>query len=174
MGWWGGGWGDRTPQCAVDVAEAFYAGKTRKRSSCKTDGGSYWFTSKGCEVEIARRLHTPEQIAESVEQAIAGGKYIRSLEFNMRGWRTSTTARHFNALGLKAESRGRQSVRFSINGHYVLGDWSNKWFTKEDILGWPTEHPDDAAARELAEQREAARKYRQGRKFVQLTPDMFA
>lgn len=169
----GYGWGNHTPQCAVDVAEAFYAGRALKRSSCKTNGSSYWFLSKDREVEIARRLVSPEEIADNVERAIAGQAYVKPLEFNIRGWRTPTTARHLNALGLKAECHGTKSSRFTICGHHIPDTLIAQWFTKEDILGWPTEHPEDKAKRLAAAERELARKYRLGRTFVQLTPDMF-
>lgn len=176
MGWWGGGWGDRTPQSAREVAEAFYAGKTRKRSSCFTDGESYYFlSSAGRQVEIARRFTSDVQFVDNVERSLNGLPYARPLEFNLRGWPTPTTARHFCALGLKARCIGIKRPRFMIDGHYMPRDVIEKsvWFTKEDVHMWPTEHPDDAAKRLRAEQRERNRQYRQGREFVQLTPDMF-
>lgn len=174
MGWWGGGWGDHTPQSAKDVAEAFYAGKTRNRSSCKTDGHSYYFISSDKrEVEIARRT-SPEETVEQLAEAVLGRPYVKPLEFNLRGWATPTTARHFNALGLKARCIGIKKPRFTIDGRYMPDDVINKsiWFTLHDVNEWPTEHPDDAVKRLRAEERERNRNYRQGRDFVQLTPEL--
>lgn len=168
MGWWGGGWGNAVPQSGRDVAKAFYAGKPLKRSSCRTDGRSYWFLSSGgLEVEIARRV-PDEELLDVITDIIQGGTPRRQLEFCIRGWRTQTTARHLNALGLKAECRGTKNPRFWVNGRYMPDDWSG-WFTVDDVKSWPTEDPEVVAAELKALQRTQARAYRQGREFVQMT-----
>jgi hypothetical protein len=172
MGWWGGGWGNHVPASAREVAEAFYAGKTKNRSNCRTDGRSYWFvSSEGNQVEIARRVPEDEQL-DQITNALEGRSHRRLLEFCTRGWRTPTTARHFNALGLKAQCHGIKSPRFSIDGRY-MPDSSYGWFTLDDVKGWPKEHPNDKAKRFKAEQRAQARACRQGREFVQMTAPLF-
>ena len=166
---WGGGWGNHVPQSGRDVAKAFYEGRALSRSSCRTDGRSYWFISHGKDqIEIARRLSTEDEILAHVEAALNGLPHRKPLEFNTAGWRTHTTARHFCALGLKAECIGMKSPRFKVNGRYIPDEWAG-WFTLDDVVGWPEEHPDDKAAREKRERRELARQYRQGRAFVQMT-----
>ncbi len=168
MGWWGAGWGNRVPESAREVAKAFYAGKVKNRSSCRTNGLSYWFiSSEGAQVEIARRVPDNEVLAE-MEKALLGLPHQRKLEFSVRGWRTQTTARHLTALGLDARCYGVKRPKFWIKGRYMPDDWAG-WFTLDDVSYWPTEDPEVAAKRKLAEQREQARQYRQGRQFVQMT-----
>jgi hypothetical protein len=173
MGWWGGGWGNHTPQSAKDVAEAFFAGKPRKRSSCKTDGQSYWFlSSNGIEVEIARRLKDNKAVVEAVAASLEGAETWRPLEFTIRGWRTPTTSRHLNALGLKTSCRGIKSPKFWVNGRFMPDNWAG-WFTVDDVQNWPAEDPKVVARAEARRAREQARAYRQGHAFVQMTGRLF-
>lgn len=166
---WGGGWGNHVPQSGRDVAKAFYDGRTLKRSNCRTDGCTYWFVDhQGWEVEIARRLSTEGGILAHVEAALNGLPHRKPLEFSTAGWRTHTTARHFCALGLKAECISTKTPRFRVNGRYIPDEWAG-WFTLDDVADWPKEHPDDKLLREAREARELARQYRQGRTFVQTT-----
>jgi len=169
MGWWGGGWGNHTPQSAKDVAKAFFAGKSLRRSSCRTDGESYWFISSDKrEVEIARRLKDDKAIAEAVAASLEGGLTYKLLEFNIRGWPTPTTARHLSALGLKARCVGQKRPKFWVNGRLMPDNWTG-FFSLDDISAWPDKDPDEVAR----EQRRARAWARKERKFVQLTPSLF-
>jgi hypothetical protein len=169
MTWWGGGWGNHVPQSAKEVAKAFFAGKSLRRSSCRTNGESYWFiNSDGREVEIARRLKDDKAIAEAVVEALSGVETWRPLEFNTRGWRTPTTARHFNALGLKVQCIGRKNVKFWVNGRLMPDSWMG-FFSFDDISAWPDKDPDEVAR----EERRARVWARKERRFVQLTPSLF-
>lgn len=94
---WGGGWGNRTPQTARDVAEAFYAGKARKRGNCRTDGSTYWLEGN----EIAHRV-PDDKVVDEVVKAIEGQTTQRLLEFSFCGWTTEMTCRHLKALGVDA------------------------------------------------------------------------
>lgn len=168
MGQWGGGWGSHTSQSAKDVAAAFFAGKTKKRSSCRTDGNSYVFlASDGREVKIARRVSEDRQLDE-ITRAIMGEPYQRPLEFQIYGYRTPTTARHLNALGLDVQCHGIKSPQFWVNGKLMPDDHFG-WFTANDTKSWWTEHPDDQAKRERLELRARNRAMRQSSDFVQLT-----
>lgn len=167
--WWGGGWGNHVPQSAKEVAEAFFAGKSRRRSSCRTDGKYYWFIPSGrYEIELARRLKDDTAIIEAAAASLAGAITQRPLEFCTGGWLTPTTARHFNALGLKARCQGIKRPKFWINGRLMPDNWSG-WFTLDDISSWPDQDPDEVAQ----EQRRANARARRERKFVQVTPSLF-
>jgi len=169
MGWWGGRRGDHTPQSAKEVAAAFFAGKSLRRSSCRTDGESYWFISSDKrEVQIARRLKDNEAIVAAVVASLDGATTWKPLEFNIRGWRTPTTARHLNALGLKAQCVGWNSPKFWVNGRLMPDNWSG-FFSFDDINAWPDKDPDEVTR----EQRQARAQARRDRKFVQLTPSLF-
>lgn len=140
---WGGGWGQHVPQSGIEVAQAFYAGKPRTRSSCRTDGRSYFFVTGGYEVQIARRTLNDIEKVNEVALAIQGKPYMRPLEFSTKGWPTKTTARHFNALGLRAECRGIKNPKFMINDRYMPESYmfTGKWFALDDVRSWPTELP---------------------------------
>jgi hypothetical protein len=169
---WYGGWENHIPQSGRDVAAAFYAGRTLRRSSCRTDGSTYWFVGDNIEVAIAHRVHK-DQIADEVAKALQGLHSRRPLEFTTSGYWTKTTARHFVCLGLDAEAyRANKADRFKVNGRYMPDNFSG-WFTLEDVASWPTEHPNDKVIREARERRERNRQYRQGRQFVQMTPSLF-
>jgi hypothetical protein len=164
---WGGGWGNRPAQSAEDVAKAFYAGKRLQRSSCRTDGETYWFVTEGRQLAIARRVRDEDRL-DQITLALNGAIYQHPLAFNTCGWRSQTTARHFCALGLKAECFGIKRPQFWVNGRLMPDSFSG-WFTPEMILAWPTEHPDDVTKRARRQQLDAARQYRMGREFVQTT-----
>lgn len=166
---WGGGWGNHTPQSAKDVAKAFFAGKSLRRSSCRTDGQSYWFISSDKrEVEIARRLKDDEAIVKAVVASLEGHTTWRPVEFNIRGWRTPTTARHLNALGLKARCVGQKSPKFWVNERLMPDNWHG-FFSLDDVSAWLNQDPDEVAW----EQRRARAWARKERRFVQLTPSLF-
>lgn len=101
---WGGGWGNRVPQTAKDVAAAFYAGRPCKRGNCETDGETYWLFGNA----IARRTDVAIHVARLLLNEQVGQKY--PLEFSFAGWPTSTTVRHLQALGVDASLRRGQSL----------------------------------------------------------------
>jgi hypothetical protein len=131
MSWWGGH-GNRAPETAKAVAEAFFAGKKRKRSNCRTDGEHYYLEDT-C---IARRIK-PEDIPKAIAAALEGMRWgKRPLEFSYSSWPTQMTARHLKALGVNAECYGRKSPVAKFNGVEVD---SNRWYTPAEIaaLGPP-------------------------------------
>lgn len=141
---WGGGWGNHSPQTARDVAEAFYAGKTRKRSNCHTDGQTYWLEGN----PIAWRI-PDDQMADEVERAMFGKVVRRPLEFSFTGWTTEMTCRHLQALGLDAQihtdwetgprgGRGNSFYVATLNGRAVQ---STVRYTLEELAQMPKWEP---------------------------------
>ena len=140
------GWSNHTPRTAQDVAKAFYAGKKCKRGNCETDGREYKLFGN----VIARRV--PEEDVPSVIAARLNGERTRRLlEYTWAGWPSPTTARHLNALGVRA-SRYGGTARFNDR---PCNDCT--WYTPEEIEALPPEPPKKPRT-----------------KFVNLTAELFA
>ena len=136
----GFGYGHGTPQTAKDVAAAFFAGRERTRSNCRTDGKSYELV----DTVIARRLD-PDEVPTHLALALLGKTYQRPLEFSFNGWPTDMTCRHLNALGIKAEivkeySYGPKGGMINptevplLNGRQVS---AHRWYTLEELATMP-------------------------------------
>ena len=145
------GYGHGTPQAARDVAEAFFAGKKRTRTNCRTDGTEYILVN----AVIARRVRDEDR-AENIANLLAGERYRRPLEFTFAEWATDMTARHLNAFpGIRAEVRKGDPF---INGRMVS---SGRWYTHDEINALPVYV-------------EPPKPLRSGKeRFVQLTAELF-
>lgn len=123
---WNGGWCNHySPETARQVAEAFWAGKYRKRSNCETDGKVYKLEGH----VIARRV-PPEDVPEQVTNALRGGKAYPAFSFTFAGYPTKTTARHLRALKIDAEVFGIKNPVCRISGKIVD---PSTWYTPEMI-----------------------------------------
>lgn len=143
----GFGYGHGTPQAARDVAEAFLAGKKRKRTNCYTNGEEYLLVSS----IIARRVRDEDR-ADNIARLLASERYRKPLEFTFSGWATTMTCRHLNAFpGINAEIREKCPF---INGRAVS---PTAWYTPEEIAALPVYV-------------EPVKKKR----FVQMTAELFA
>ena len=121
---WGDSWGNRPGQAARDVAKAFYEGRTLNRSSCSTDGETYFVYGD----PIARRIKS-EDIPRAVEHTLNGGNWgRRELEFRFT-YANKQIARHLCGLGIDATYYGRHE------GPRV-GDKpvdTERWYTKAEF-----------------------------------------
>jgi hypothetical protein len=121
---WGDSWGSSASQSAIDVAAAFYEGRKLKRSSCETDGETYWYSK----APIARRIK-PEDLPRAMERTLAGGKWVcRPLEFRFF-YEDRATARHLKALGLDATYNGKHKGP-RVNGNPIV---TERWYTPAEI-----------------------------------------
>lgn len=125
-----GSWGTSAGNGAKAVAEAFYAGKTRKRGNCETDGRTYRLFGKA----IAKRI-PEDEISDAVAAKLDGRSVGRPLEFSFAGYRTRTTQRHLDALGIRASIYGGVT---RMNGKKVD---SYGWYTLEEIEALPDDPP---------------------------------
>lgn len=126
---WGGGSG----KGAGEVAAAFYAGKSRKRGNCETDGRTYWLHGHA----IAKRI-PPEDIPAAVVRRLRGGDPGKRLEFSWADYCTQTTARHLYALGVPGAWKGSESQR-NPRAPELFGKpvSSYGWYTAEDAVNIP-------------------------------------
>lgn len=139
---YGFGYHYRVPQAAKDVAKAFYAGRSCKRTNCETDGRNYFLEGN----IIARRVPEEEQAAEAA-MALLGQDYRRPLEFSFAGWPTEMTCRHLIALGVQAriETQRQYGPRGGVlrgmglkvplmNGVKVA---AGLWYSPEELKAMP-------------------------------------
>lgn len=120
------GWSNRAPRTAKAVAEAFYAGKTRKRGNCCTDGSAYYLFGHPIARRVPDHLYVHHALA-----ALRSGELLRPLEFSFAGWVTSTTCRHLEALGVRTSRAGGVPM---MNGKVVH---HNYWYTLAELEALP-------------------------------------
>ena len=129
--YWGGGYGNRVPDTAKAVAQAFYAGKARKRGNCETDGETYWLEGNA----IARRVKSENEI-DHFARVLLGETSRGLLEFSFCGWCTEMTCRHLNALG--ADASLAREYSFGPRGGRLRDSWVRPLLfgRKVDSTGW--------------------------------------
>jgi hypothetical protein len=135
MGYFGYGYGHGTPQAAKDLAEKFFNGGNLKRTNCEVYNGGYWLKGN----LIAENITDPAEIARRVAHKLEYGSALPLRRYSFAGWATDMTARHLNALGVKAEvrrvgPRGDRRTVALLNGRQVI---PSAMYTLEQLAELP-------------------------------------
>ena len=170
---WGDSWGSRAGSDVRDVAEAFYAGRGRKRKQCRTDGSRYW--SQNC--LLAERIKDDELPGALISALRNGLALPRRLMFRIPHV-NKMIVRHLDGLKLSVELRKEWVERDrpvgSPPGAYPRSGYEDRICSGDHVLPIDTWFaPDDIPSFRTLNERPARTPQRDTR-FVNLTLPLFA